>query len=591
VPSFLKKLYFILPSEDLFRIGRLSILLTIVAVMEVFGLGLISFLLINIENLNDAIGSIDFMPSFMAFLNISSIHYTFVFCTFVVLYSIITLIASVLIIRSLNVSGQFIGSRIRQKILNYYLEEDWLNLAHIKTSEQVSKIINDGRQVGFVIIFSLHLFSRLILCFFIIAGLFIYDPALTLLVVSILLISYTFITFLISPLIKKHGANTAKMMNESLKILNNIFSSVKEIIFYDAKSKFISNFKKTDSNLVYAEAHNAFYSQIPRFLIDSVILIILVLVIAFFSASEFDSQKVFASISIFGLAGLKVLPSFQNIYYFYYEIIFRQLQLSNVFDIFQALESFETNQDNLDVPLDHSITLQNVSFNYGDDRPTLEDISLKFYRDEKILIVGPSGSGKSTLLDLILGFTFPQSGQIIFDKTEINMKDRAPIRKNFAFVPQKVLLIEGSLRENILFGTNLTNNNEDFFQRVLYLSKLDEVVDKLPNGLDTIISESNQVLSGGQKQCIGFARAFFKKRDVLVLDEATNAMDRQLEIDLMSNISNLNYKMIIAISHKSSLLEYFDKTCVLKNGKIQDYDLTENLLSNNKFLIKMVDKN
>jgi len=427
--------------------------------------------------------------------------------------------------------------------------------------------------------------------FFIVAGLFIYDPGLTLLVISILLISYTLITFLISPLIKKHGANTSKMMNESLKILNNIFSSVKEIIFYDAKSKFISNFKKTDSNLVYAEAHNAFYSQIPRFLIDSVILIIIVLVIAFFSASEFDSQKVFASISVFGLAGLKVLPSFQNIYYFYYEIIFRQLQLSNVFDIFQALESFETNQDNLDVPLDHSITLQNVSFNYGDDRPTLEDISLKFYRDEKILIVGPSGSGKSTLLDLILGFTFPQSGQIIFDATEINMKDRVSIRKNFAFVPQKVLLIEGSLRENILFGTNLTNNNEDFFQRVLSLSKLDEVVDKLPNGLDTIISESNQVLSGGQKQCIGFARAFFKKRDVLVLDEATNAMDRQLEIDLMSNISNLKYKMIIAISHKSSLLEYFDKTCVLKNGKIQDYDLTENLLSNNKFLNKMVNKN
>ena len=126
---------------------------------------------------------------------------------------------------------------------------------------------------------------------------------------------------------------------------------------------------------------------------------------------------------------------------------------------------------------------------------------------------------------------------------------------------------------------------------VLSLSKLDEVVHKLPNWLDTIISEANQVLSGGQKQCVGFARAFFKKRDILVLDEATNSMDRQLEIDLMRNISNLKYKMIIAISHKSSLLEYFDKTCVLKNGKIQDYDLTENLLSNNKFLIKMVNKN
>ena len=587
MPLFLKKLYTILPSEDLFRIGRLSILLTIVAVMEVFGLGLISFLLINIENLSDAIGSIHFMPALMVFFNLSSIHYTLVFCTFVIFYSVITLIASVLIIRSLNISGQFIGSRVREKILNYYLEEDWVKLSHVKTSEQVSKIINDGRQVGFVIIFSLHLFSRLILCFFIIGGLFLFNPVLTLLVISVLLISYTAITFLISPPIKKHGANSAKMMKESLKVLNNIFSSVKEIIFYNAKSKFISNFKKIDSNLVYAEAHNAFYSQIPRFLIDSVILIILVLVIVFFSASEFDSQKVFASISVFGLAGLKVLPSFQNIYYFYYEIIFRQVQLSNVFDIFQSIKSLEINKDSIDISFDQSITLQNVSFNYGDDRPTLEDINFQLAHNQKILITGPSGSGKSTLLDLILGLTFPQGGQILFDKTPINIQDRIRIRKNFAFVPQKVLLLEGTLRENILFGTNLTNDNEDFFHRVLSLSRLDEVIAKLPDGLDTIISESNQILSGGQKQCIGFARAFFKNRDILVLDEATNAMDRQLEIDLMNNLRNLKYKMVIAISHKSSMLEYFQKTCVLKNGKIQDYGLTSNLINKNKFLKKM----
>lgn len=590
MPLFLKKLYLILPSEDLYRIVRLSILLTIVAIMEVFGLGLISFLLINIENLNDAIASVYFMPALMAFFGLTEIHYTAAFCTLVIIYSVITLLASVFIIRSLNVSGQFIGSRVRQKILNHYLEEDWMYLSHLKTSEQVSKIVNDGRQVGFVIIFSLHLFSKLILCLFIIGGLFFFDPILTMLVISTLLISYTLITILISPPIKKHGVNSAKMMRESLKILNNIFSSVKEIIFYDTKSKFISNYKKVDSNLAYSEAHNAFYSQIPRFLIDSVILIVLILVIIFFSASEFDSQKVFASISVFGLAGLKVLPSFQNIYYFYYEIIFRQAQLSNVYDIFNTINSLEITQDNVDISLDHSITLENVSFNYGNDQPTLENINLKLNRDEKILIVGPSGSGKSTLLDLILGLTFPNTGQIFFDETPLAFKNRICIRNNFAFVPQKVLLIEGTIKENILFGTMLTNDNKDFFHRVVSLSRLDDVVNKLPNGLDTIISESNPILSGGQKQCIGFARAFFKKRDILVLDEATNAMDRQLEIDLMSNISNLKYKMILAISHKNTLLEYFQKTCVLKNGKIQDYDLTSNLMNKNKFLIKMVNK-
>ena len=590
MPLFLKKLYFILPSEDLSRVAKLSILLTIIAVMEVFGLALISFLLINIANLNEAIASISFMPEIMLSLNLSPNYYTLAFCTFTIFYSFITLLGSVFILRSLNISGQFIGSRVRQRMLEYYLEEDWINLSKIKASDQISKIINDGRQLGFVIIFCLHLFSKFILCSFIVIGLFLFDPALTFLVISILLISYSLITFLISPLIKEHGSISSKMMNESVKILNNIFNSVKEIIFYDAKSKFVSNYKKIDSNLVYAEAHNSFYSHIPRFLIDSIILIILVIVVAFFSSSEFNSQKIFASISVFGLAGLKVLPSFQNIYYFYYEIIFRQAQISNVYNIFQAIQSIEVNKNSADITFDHSISLENVSFKHDNDQPVLENINFKLCRDEKILIVGPSGSGKSTLLDLILGFTFPNAGTIYFDKTQISLKDRVCIRNNFAFVPQKILLIEGTIKENILFGATLTNDNEDFFNKVLSLSKLDAVVDQLPDGLETIISESSPILSGGQKQCIGFARAFYKKRDVLVLDEATNAMDRQLEADLMSNILNLKYKLIIAISHKNSMLEYFQKTCVLKNGKIQNYDLTSNLINKNKFLIKMANK-
>lgn len=591
MPHFIKKLYFILPSEDLFRIVKLSIMLTVVAVMEVSGLALISFLLINIENLSEAIASISFMQQIMLFFNFSKDNYVLVFCIFIIFYSLITLLSSILIVRSLNISGQFIGSRIRQKILEYYLEMDWVNLSNIKLTEQTSKIINDGRQVGSIVIFSLHLFSRLILCLFIISGLIIFDPTLTLLVTSMLLISYTLITLSISPLIRKHGTNSSKMMNESLKVLNNIFSSVKEIIFYEAKSKFVSNFRKIDSNLVYAEAHNAFYSQVPRFLIDAIILIILVLVIAFFSASEFDSQKVFASISVFGLAGLKLLPSFQNIYYFYYEIIFRQLQLSNVFTIFETINSSESKSYGNDISVKQSIGFHNVNFTYGDDAPALKDINLNFSCNENTLIVGPSGSGKSTLLDLILGFTFPQSGEIIYDKMQIKMNDRGSVRNNFAFVPQKVLLIEGTLRENILFGTSLSNKNNDFFKRVLSLSKLDEAIQSLPDGLNTIISDSNPILSGGQKQCLGFARAFFKNRDILVLDEATNAMDRQLEIDLMENILSLEFKMIIAITHKSSLLEYFHRTCVLENGIIQDYDLTSNLINKNKFLTKMLNKN
>lgn len=587
---FLKKLYFVLPFEDLLRIGKLTILLTLVAVMEVFGLALISFLLINIQNLREAIESILLFSQAISFFEISGDNAILIFCIFVIAYSLLTLTSSIAIIRSLNISGQFIGSRIRQEILSYYLDSDWFQTSNINVTEKVSKIINDGRQVGYLVIFSLHLFSRFILCVFIIAGLFIFSPLLTMALVSILLFSYTLITFFISPLIKKHGSNTSKMMNSSMQILSNIFGSVKEIIFYDVKHEFISKYKSTDSNLVYAEAHNAFYSQIPRFLIDSIILIILVLLIAFFSGSEFNSEKIFASISVFGLAGLKVLPSFQNIYYFYYEIIYRQVQLSNVAEIFKAIE-LKSEPIHNNIFLEHSISFKNVNFNFEAQNPTLHDISFEFNRNNNIAIIGPSGSGKSTLLDLILGLTSPQSGKIFFDDLEITSRNRDSIRSNFAFVPQKVQLIEGTLKENILFGSTLSNDNKDVFLKAISLAELDEVIESLPNGLNTVISETNPIVSGGQKQCIGFARAFFKQRHILVLDEATSAMDQSLEAKIINNISIIQFKMVIAITHKGSILEYFNKICILQDGKIEACDSFSKLEPKNIFLKQMLEKN
>ena len=589
--TLFKKLYFILPSDELFRIFKLSFFLTLLAFVEVFGLALISFLLINIENLSDAIQSLFLFPSIVSFFNIPNEHSVSVFCALIIVYTLATFLSYLVIIRSLNISGQFIGSRVRQKILSYYLDADWMNTLNINASSKISKILNDGAEVGNIVIFSLHLFSRVILCICIVVALLIFNPALTLMLISILFLAYFLMTYFISPYIKNYGSSASKMMNASIHVLNNIFGSVKEIIFYEAKNEFMSKFQETDSNLAYARAHNAFYSQIPKFFIDSIVLITLVLLISVFSAADFSSQAVFASISVFGLAGLKILPSFQNIYYFYSEIIFRQLQLLNVNEIFEDIKSSKISLKNSSISLKNSIFFQNVSFYFEDNSPALIEIDLELESNDNVAIIGPSGSGKSTLLDLILGFTFPQSGKIFFDNVEISHHARHGVRSNFAFVPQKVHLIEGTLQENILLGSSLSESNEEAFFKAISLACLEELVDLLPDGLDTVISDVNPIISGGQRQCIGFARAFFRQRKALILDEATNAMDRDLESKIMKNIDAANFQMLIAITHKGSLLEYFNKICILDHGRIQDYDFFTVLKKKNIFLKKMLEKN
>ena len=563
-------------------------MLVFISFMEVIGLGLISFLLVNLQDLSGSIQALPFMMELLTFFGISDNNSVLLFCISILIYSISTLIFSIFIIQSVNLSGQLIGSRLRQTVVRHYLNANWTNLSGAHSSELISKILNDGRQMGFMISFCLHFFSRFVLTLLIISGLFIYNAALTTVLVAALSFAYLLIIAVLQPSIKRHGANTTKMLGASIKILTNIFNSIKEIIFYGAQEKFISDFKKIDSDLVYSEASNASLAQIPRFLIDTFILMVLIVSVFYFSITGFEDQKFFTSIAVYGLAALKLLPSFQNIYYFYHEITARHLPLSNILEIFKNLKP-KKSFDKTELPFKKSINFHDISYAFQDGKEILKNISLQIKFGKKIAIVGPSGTGKSTFLDILIGFIHPDKGKILIDGIELSAADGGSIRNNFSYVPQKVQLIEGTIKENILFGPSEVGLNEAKLQETIRLSHLDQVIKSLPHGLETILSDSNQHVSGGQKQCIGFARALYKGGNVLILDEATNAMDYELEAATMDYLLNhSSFKTVICITHKPSLLKYFDEIYVFDAGEITASGTYEEIISNNSFLVAMM---
>ena len=584
----LKSLTTILPKADIIRLLHLSLMLVFISFMEVIGLALISFLLVNLQDLSGSIQALPFMMELLTFFGISDNNSVLLFCISILIYSMSTLIFSIFIIRSVNLSGQLIGSRLRQTVVQHYLNANWANLSGAHSSELISKILNDGRQMGFLIAFCLHFFSRFVLTLLIISGLFIYNAALTTVLVAALSFAYLLIIAVLQPSIKRHGANTAKMLDASVKILTNIFNSIKEIIFYGAQEKFISDFKKIDSDLVYSEASNSSLAQIPRFLIDTFILMVLVISIFYFSITGFENEKFFTSIAVYGLAALKLLPSFQNIYYFYHEITARHRPLSNILEIFKNLKP-KKSLDKTELPFKKSINFHDISYAFQDGKEILKNISLQIKFGKKIAIVGPSGTGKSTFLDMLIGFIHPDKGKILIDGIELSAADGGSIRNNFSYVPQKVQLIEGTIKENILFGSSEVDLNEAKLQETIRLSNLDQVIKSLPQGLETILSDSNQHVSGGQKQCIGFARALYKGGNVLILDEATNAMDYELEATTMDYLLNhSSFKTVICITHKPALLKYFDEIHVFDAGEITASGTYEEITSNNSFLAAMI---
>ena len=589
--SLIKSLLIILPKEDLLRMIVSSSLLIFVAFAEVVGLGLISFLLINIQQLYESIILLPLVPGAVNYFNLASENVVYVFFILVLAYSVSASIISIFSIRSISISSQLIGSRLRARVLKHFLHSDWMEISKVQSSEKISNLINDGRQVGFMVSFCLHLFSRLALASLIVIGLLLYNFTLTVIMVFVLLTVYGLIFFILQPSIYKNGADGAKQLSISLKILTNIFGSLKEIMFYGVQDKFLQDYKDADSSLAWAEGGNVYLSQIPRFLIDSIILILLVLGVLYLYGQGNNDILFFGTISVYGLASLKLLPAFQNIYYFYHEIIARQVQLKNILEISILINDTKPeSRQELGDSISNEIAFKNVSFQYAEgDQSTLKNININISYGKNIAIIGPSGSGKSTFVDLLLGFLDPMNGEILIDNNVLSSKNKQSIRERFAYVPQKVYLIEDTLRENIIFGSSDSNDQDVNLDESIVRSQLKSVVEKLPEGLDTVLSESNQHVSGGEKQSIGIARASLKKANILILDEATNAMDHELEAATMDYLLNhSSFKTVICITHKPALLKYFDEIYVFDAGEITANGTYKEIISNSSFLAAMM---
>ena len=426
-------------------------ILVFVVLIEVFGLGLISFLLINISNLTEAINNVSFLNLIFSFFSLPPENSLIVLSIFIVLYSIFSVILSSIVLNKLSIFSQILGARVKSRIADYFLNLEWIKIVGSKSSKNISRIINDGEEVSYVINFSMLLFSRLALTAVIISFLFVFNPPVTFFLVLILSFSYLIIFFLFRSKYLINGIKSSQGLDKSLNMMTNMFGSMKEIIFFGSQKKVISNLEKNYMDLAHVKGNNTALSQMPRFFIDSIILIILVIGVTLATNTEGDLTYFYTTVSIYGIAALKLLPAFQNIFYFSSEIAQRKPHVSNVTELLAKNAHFE-NIETEEVTFSREILFNNVFYSWeGAENQSDSLLNLKIKKGENIAIIGPTGSGKSTFIDLLLGLVEPESGEIYIDDVKINRKNVKSYRNIFAFVPQKIFFLEDSMRENILF--------------------------------------------------------------------------------------------------------------------------------------------
>lgn len=319
---------------------------------------------------------------------------------------------------------------------------------------------------------------------------------------------------------------------------------------------------------------------------------------ALFEASNFTTVQVFNLIMVLVMLGFssRGLISIGDVVVFL--SLFNQVftQVTTIMGIYPALakgmESVQSIGEILECPdmehnqgkakvreVDGTIDFQNVTYQYRDkDQPAVAEVDLHIPAGRSVAIVGPSGGGKSTLLRLTIGFRRPTSGTILLDGVDMNTIDMRSWRQFISVVPQESVFFEGSIRENILFGSNSVRQED--FDFILDAANVREFVDALPEGLDTRIGEGGARLSGGQRQRLAIARALVRDPRVIVLDEPTSALDVMSEKLVRDAIEKLiRGRTTLIVAHRLSTIRNVDQVVVMKNGRIVETGTYQELSS------------
>lgn len=242
--------------------------------------------------------------------------------------------------------------------------------------------------------------------------------------------------------------------------------------------------------------------------------------------------------------------------------------------------------DNAEHPKDASVKIENVSYSYDGEKQALSDVNAEIESGQKVAFVGPSGGGKSTLANIISRFFDPQDGRVLIGGADVRDIPKNELMNTVSFVFQNSKLIKASILENVRLAKPDASNEE--VMKALESAQCMDIIEKLPNGMDTVIGTKGVYLSGGEQQRIAIARAMLKNAPIIILDEATAFADPDNEVRVQQAFTQLSKgKTVIMIAHRLSTVADADKIFVLENGHIAERGSCRELIDKNGLFAKM----
>jgi len=495
----------------------------------------------------------------------------------------------------LNLSYR-IAHKWTTRLFSTYLHQPYKFYLGMNSNAMKSGILSEvDRTVSSVLIPSSVLISKAMILTVIFIMLLFINAAITIILMGIIGSIYGALLIYFRHKMKRRGQGMVEHNKTRYRVTSEAFTGIREIKLYHNAAYFEKKFATASKEYNMSQAYSLYFGQIPRFIIEIVGFSALIgLAIYLIAVSGNPANHVIPLIALFAAAGYKILPASQNLYTSLNKIRFNSASLAAVADGLAL--SPEIEEDNADdktkITFDHEISVKNISFAY-DNQPTpaLNNVNCTIKKNTLVTIMGPTGAGKSTFIDLLAGLLQPTAGEILIDGQTLTTANVRSWQRQIGYVPQKIHLLDGSIKDNITFGQPADLIDVDQITVAAKKAQIDSYIMSLPDQYRAAVGEHGDHLSGGQRQRVGIARALYRDPAILILDEPTSALDADTARSLLTTLKELSQeKTVIIITHSTEAQKYCDQILFVSEGQIESGKTCEDLLKHNPSLFRQKER-
>lgn len=469
-------------------------------------------------------------------------------------------------------AGKLFFSQSKRLYLNF-TSKAYLSKINNKPEELIRKISGDSISAIDFIFIVFNLIKEFLILIGIITLLYISNTHIVIAVFLVFaFIGLIFFKFF-KDFLKKVSNKFINGQTKIISILNQVFGSLKENFIYKNQNYLENKFNKNLNDIKNFYFYRGFIISLPRIAFELSALFAIFITTIILINNGFSEKELINKISLLVVVSLRLIPSFN--------LITSNLSMIKIYQNFFKIVQDDVNSFELEekkrkqkqinfLDFKKNLIISNINFSYPNNNKKLFNNSrIKISKNKVIGVFGESGSGKTTLIDFVIGLLNNSNS-----KVKINnqiMKDGFEFKNNLVgYVPQFPFLLNDTIKNNIIFNRSKKKINTSDIKRAIKLSKLDDLISSLPKKINTIIGHDGIFLSGGQKQRIVIARAILKNPKILILDEATNALDKNTEYKILNDISKIKKDMaIILISHDSDVIKKCDEIYKIENNKIK----------------------